>query len=101
MATMILNLEEDLKKAFTELANSLGTTPSNLARMLLKNAINTKEVSFKVMHIPNILELETLTKEEYQLLTNSKKLQKTSDKFDKLISKYQKENENYSHFLLT
>jgi addiction module RelB/DinJ family antitoxin len=48
MTTIMLNVDEKLKKDFSNFAKKLGTNPSNLMRMFMANTINTKKVSFEI-----------------------------------------------------
>lgn len=44
--TMNITVNPELKKAFSEFAKSIETTPTNLLNMLMKNVITTRKVTF-------------------------------------------------------
>jgi antitoxin component of RelBE/YafQ-DinJ toxin-antitoxin module len=90
MVTMIINIEEDLKKSFGELANNLGTNPTNLAKMLMKNAVNTQKISFKVKPVLD-LKIEPFTDEEYENIAKNKNIQKNTKELKKILAKYKQE----------
>jgi antitoxin component of RelBE/YafQ-DinJ toxin-antitoxin module len=39
--TMTISLEKDLKENFTNFSKSLGTNPTNLLSMMMKNTLNS------------------------------------------------------------
>jgi len=52
--TMNIIIDKELKDAFSAFAKDIWTNPTNLANMLIKNAVNKRKVSFS----NNIIEVE-------------------------------------------
>lgn len=57
---MNLSVPKDLKEAFVELAYSLWTNSTNLIKMFMKQAIVTREVSFKTEDVFSDVVIEPL-----------------------------------------
>lgn len=84
--TMNISLDKELKVAFTEYAKGIGTNPTNLINMLMKNTINTK--GFSIWHNPLLdIEIERYSKKELNELMSSKSIIKNTAKLRELLSK--------------
>ncbi|MDR1944602.1 MAG: hypothetical protein LBQ59_00495 [Candidatus Peribacteria bacterium] len=53
--------------------------------MLIKNVVNTKKMYFEVKEVPDLLEFEPYTDEEYKDLLNNKNIKKNIKKLEKLL----------------
>ncbi|MDR1987312.1 MAG: type II toxin-antitoxin system RelB/DinJ family antitoxin [Candidatus Peribacteria bacterium] len=86
MSTIMFNVDESLKKDFSNFAKKLGTNPSNLMRMFMAHTINTKKVSFEV---ETVVEFEPLDTSNWspELVERADKV---TNELDKLFVDYDK-----------
>lgn len=83
--TMTISLEKDLKQNFTNFSKSLGTNPTNLLSMMMKNTLNSWEVKFKSNPFLDI-EIESFSDTEIKNLKNNKNIQENTKKLKRILS---------------
>ena len=81
---MTISLEEELKKSFTDFAKSLGTNPTNLLCMMMKNSISSKEISFTNPSLLD-LEIEPFSEEEIEDLMKDKSIRDNMKKLENIF----------------
>ncbi|MDD5213527.1 MAG: hypothetical protein PHG82_03810 [Candidatus Gracilibacteria bacterium] len=72
--TMTISVDKDLKEAFSIFSREMGTTPTNLMNMMMKNTVNRRDYDVSGF------EIEAFSKDEKESLLTNKSIQKSMAK---------------------
>ncbi|MDQ1433137.1 MAG: hypothetical protein QG634_313 [Patescibacteria group bacterium] len=76
--TMTISVDKDLKDAFSTFSREIGTTPTNLMNMMMKNTVSRRDYDIFGF------EIEAFSKEEKEFLMKNKSIQKSIEKINSL-----------------